>query len=43
MKVWKYSLWTVTLFVVSWIICLVSALVAGKGGIKQDGSTSDSI
>jgi hypothetical protein len=35
MKVWKYSLWTATLFVVSWVICLVSALVAGKGGLNN--------
>jgi hypothetical protein len=31
MKVWKYSLWTATLFVVSWAIALISALTAGKG------------
>lgn len=35
MKVWKYSLWTASLFVVSWVVCLISAVVAGKGGMTN--------
>lgn len=31
MRVWKFSLWTATLFVATWFVLLVSALVAGKG------------
>lgn len=30
LTIWRYSLWTITVFVVIWIICLVSAVVGGK-------------
>jgi hypothetical protein len=35
MKIWKYTLWTATLFVTSWAITLISALVGGKSIDKR--------
>jgi hypothetical protein len=31
LKIWKYSLWTATIFVVVWVISLISCIVGGKG------------
>lgn len=35
MKAVKYTLWAATLVVVGWAISLISAVVAGKGGIQR--------
>lgn len=31
----RYVLWAATLFVISWILTIISAVVASKGGIKR--------
>lgn len=35
MKAWRYTLWSVTLVIITWAICLISAVVGGKGVDKM--------
>lgn len=31
----RYVLWAATLFVVSWLLTIISAVVASKGGVQR--------
>jgi ABC-type microcin C transport system permease subunit YejE len=41
MKAVKYGLWAATLFIASWALTLISAVVANKGGIVRVAGTDE--